>query len=267
MTSKTIFISFFVSLCLLAACGAMEDTWEGTSGIASSAYNSTREFVNPDPEVNLDAYQVENPNQEKLATLFSPVDEQVAALMRYVEDQDLYPSDEWLDLLFMRYPWIHGVIVANAEGDIKLRKPEIPVKRFSQPLWFEGVWRETLIKTVVDYPDLGPEMYVGTPFFKDISFMGLIVVHFDPRTLLDFCPNPEELLIIQPDGDVWTKRVDVDKEALMNIPWSEKLEDQVQGTVSAGGRNYTWLARFIGRDLFVYATESVDSEYDDSWIF
>lgn len=52
----------------------------------------------------------------------------------------------------------------------------------------------------------------------------------------------------------------------MEVPWEEILKDEVQGQVKVGDKYYTWLARYIGDDHYVYATESVDPEADaDSW--
>jgi hypothetical protein len=257
-----------VFLFLLTACASMDDTWEGTKHAAKNAWSSTNAFVNPNPEIDLDSYKMENPNQEKLARLFTPVDQQVLRLMRFVSDQDQRPNEEWLHLLNQRFPWLNGVIVTDAEGHITDRRPPVPVKPFSSPLWFEAVWRETMLTTLVDQTDLGPEVYFGTPMYKDVNLDGLIVVHFDPRTLFSFCPEPEQLIIIAPNRGVWTPGSGVDTAAMLALPWTEILRDKVGGQVECAGKYYTWLARYVGRDLFVYATESVDHTVDNKgWFF
>lgn len=232
----------------------MKSTWQSTKDVADDA----RQYISPDPEIDTDAYQFENPNQEKLAVLFTPVDEPLGKLIRYVEVQDVFPPDEWLQALLLRFPWVDGVLVADEDGNIKRRLPQIPVKRFSAPLVFDAYWRGTFLKTVLDEPDLGPELYMGTPIFSDVTFRGLIVASFDPRVLFQFCPSPEDLILLQPGGGVWTPDESVDREGLLALDWPTLLEDDVYGQVKVGDKYYTWLARYIGQDAFVYATESAD---------
>jgi hypothetical protein len=53
----------------------------------------------------------------------------------------------------------------------------------------------------------------------------------------------------------------VDEAGILDQPWEELLEDDVTGQVKVGDTYYTWLARFIGEDEYVYATKSVDPDY------
>ncbi|WP_234990651.1 hypothetical protein [Paucidesulfovibrio gracilis] len=252
-----------LAVMLVSACSTLQDSWEGTKEMAQGV----GEFVNPDPEVDFNAYEFENPNQEKLARLMTPVDGPLKSLIRYVSDRDSYPDEKWIDLLFLRYPWIHSLIVVNEEGWMLDRLPDAPLKRITEPLVYEANWRETFLQTVVDYPELGPELYIGTPFFKDADFAGLILVSVDPRTLLDFCPKPEELVMLQPGGAAWSMNRDRELAPLEALPWDEILEDDVLGTVDADGQCYTWLVRYVGSDPYVYATPCSDAEARDSgWL-
>ena len=254
-------------LCLaIAACGAFKPTWDESKRSVKSTVTDTRDYINPAPKIDVNRYSWENPNQEKLALLFSPVDAKVMELMRYVTSQDFRPDDAWMKLLIMRFPWIDGVLIADANGEILDRRPPVPLKRFSEPLIFESIWRETLVKTVVDYTDLGPEVYFGMPNFKESEFVGLHVVSFDPRVLFTFCPNPAEMVIVDPYAHkIWSAAASVPPaaEALTAIAWDKLLLEHSQGTIEAGGKQFTWLARYIGRDRFIYATESANATYQD----
>lgn len=253
-------------LLLLALLSSGCSAWRSTTKYAKESWESTREYLDPPPEIDTDSYQFESPNQEKLAKLFTPVDGPLTSLSRFIDDQDTLPDLDWLDLLLSRFPWVHRVIVTDEEGTIIFMQPEIPVKKIDKPLVFEGVWRDIGLLTVVDYSDLGPELYIGRPYFEDVDFRGLIGVGFDPRTLLNLSPQPDQLIIIHPGGGVWSRGADVDKDALLAVPWEEILKDEVQGQVQVGEKFYTWLARYIGDDHYVYATESVDPDADaESW--
>lgn len=226
-------------------------------------WESVKTYIDPAATIDLEAYKLENPNFEKLARLITSVDAPLLQLNRYVSDRDTYPDQEWFSLLMTRFPWLNRAFVTDASGTILEQVPEVPLKRFSQPLVFEGYWRKTFITTVADYPELGPELYIGTPYFMDADFKGLIVAGFDPRTVINFSPEPEQLIIIHPGGGVWSAGYEADEEALLALPWEEMLADDVTGQVQVGDKYYTWLARFIGEDEYVYATESVDPEQDD----
>ncbi len=251
---------------VLAACGALGPTWNEGKSTVKTTVRGTRDYINPVPKIDVNRYSWDNPNQEKLALLFSPVDAKVSELMRYVTSQDFRPNDAWMNYLAMRFPWIDGVLIADANGDILDRRPPVPVKRFSEPLIFESIWRDTLVKTVVDYTALGPEVYLGMPNFEGTEFVGLHVVSFDPRVLFTFCPQPEELVIVDPYAHkLWTGTANIPpaSEALTAIAWDKLLLEKSQGTIEAGGKQFTWLARYIGRDRFIYATESANATFQD----
>ncbi|MBU1039952.1 MAG: hypothetical protein KKF77_02485 [Proteobacteria bacterium] len=268
LTRGRVLAAVLVLACCLAvtACGAFKPTWDESKRSVKSTVIGTRDYINPAPNIDVNRYSWENPNQEKLALLFSPVDARVSELMRYVTSQDFRPDDAWMKLLNMRFPWIDGVLIADANGEILERRPPVPVKRFSEPLIFESIWRDTLVKTVVDYTDLGPEVYFGMPNFKESEFVGLHVVSFDPRVLFTFCPNPEELVIVDPYAHkIWSAAATASPatEALTTIAWDKVLLEHSQGTIEAGGKQFTWLARYIGRDRFIYATESANATFQD----
>lgn len=247
------------ALLLVAGCGS---AWTSTKEYTKESWETTRDFIDPPPQIDTDSYQFENPNQEKLAKLFTPVDGPLTSLARFVDNNDVLPDIDWLELLLARFPWVHRVLVTDEKGTIIFMQPEVPVKKIEKQLVFEGVWRDIHLLTVVEYSDLGPELYIGRPYFKDTAFRGLIGVGFDPRTLLTFCPEPDQLIIIHPGGGVWSRGADVDKDALLAVPWEEILKDDVNGQVQVGDKYYTWLTRYIGDDQYVYATESVDPSAD-----
>ncbi|WP_231856565.1 hypothetical protein [Pseudodesulfovibrio piezophilus] len=240
--------------------------WTSTKEYAKDSWGTTKAYIDPPPQIDVDNYQFESPNQEKLARLFTPVDGPLTSLSRFVDDKDTLPGVDWLDLLLARFPWVSRVLVTDENGTIIFMQPEIPVKKISKPLVFKGVWRDIQLLTVVDYSDLGPELYIGRPYFQDTRFNGLIGVGFDPRALLSLSPEPSKLIIIHPGGGVWSRGADIDKEALLAVPWKELLKENVFGQIKVGEKHYTWLARYVGKDPYVYATESVAPEADvDSW--
>jgi len=261
-------VFLFCAVLALAGCGAFGGpSWDESTDAMRHTMHSTRDYINPSPTIDVNRYKWDNPNQEKLSLLFSPVDAKVMALQRYVTSIDSRPNDAWIDALLVRFPWIDGLLVADSKGDILVRRPPVPLKRFSSPLIFESIWRETLVKTVVDYTPLGPELYFGMPNYEGPEFKGLHVVYFDPRVLFTFCPQPEELLIIDPRAKkLWVygdATPTADAQGLTELPWADMMKQKIHGVVESGQTQFTWLARFIGPDLFVYATKSANATIED----
>jgi len=254
-------------LCLLVVTTMLGGCswWDATADATAESWHATRDFVDPPPEIDTEDYQFENPNQEKLAKLIAPVDAPLTMLTRFVENRDSLPGVDWMDLLRTRFDWVNRVLVTDEEGTIIASQPELPIKRLSKPLVFKGVWRSIRLLTVVDYSDLGPELYIGRPYFEGLRFSGLIGVGFDPHDLLRKSPAPKELIIIHPGGGVWSLGADVDKDALLAVDWDDLLVDDVHGEIQVGERYYTWLTRYVGTDQYVYATESVEPGHTGSW--
>lgn len=249
-------------LCFAVFCSGCE--------YGSKVWRSAQESVDPNPEITLEGEGLENPNDNKLALLFTPVDEQLLKLSSFLSNVDSHPDEEWFKLLFMRFPWLGGVMTVNSDAMILVKLPEQSIKPFKPgPLMeYEGDWSEVRLKSFVNYTDFGPELYMATPFFKDADFRGLVVVHFDPRILLNFCPRPKDLIIMQPDGGgVWTGMKNLDREALLSLDWDELLDEQVRGVVDAGDRSFVWLTRYIGDTQIVYLTETVSNGESDGFLF
>ncbi len=237
----------------------------------SKVWQDAQDYVDPNPVINLDSAGIQNPNDNKLALLFTPVDGKVLSLINVLSTVDSHPDENWFKLLFMRYPWISGVFTVDEEASVLVKLPETGIKPFKPgPLVeYEGDWSEINLKSFINYSEFGPEMYLCTPFFKDADFKGLVVVHFDPRILLNFCPDPQKLIIMQPDGGgIWTGSDKLDKESLLKIDWDELLDAAVRGVVKVGEIRYVWLSRYIGDTQIVYLTKAIaDEDEDDGILF
>jgi hypothetical protein len=259
---KYFIILLLVSLFAIGGCGSKD----GATSDIMDTWEMTKDVFDPPPSIDTDSYQMDNPNRVRLARLFAPVDGPLTSLSRFVESTDILPDIDWLELLMARFPWVNTVMVTDEEGNILFMQPETPLKKLTQPLIFKAEWRDRPLLTRVDYTDLGPEMYIGRPYFKDTLFRGLIGVGFDPRTLLSLSPEPTKLVVIQPGKGVFS-RGKADAEALLAVNWDEILVNYVNGQVEAGGKYYTWIVRYIGKDPYIYATESVEADTDDGWFF
>lgn len=263
MINKTIFIKAVLACLLFSAalsgCSWMKSTWR-----------TTKETINPDPEIDLNSYQFNDPSERKLAYLFTPVDAQLTKLVRFVEAQEAQPAQDWFELLMLRFPWLAGAAAVNESAELLDRYPPDQERPLNvDPLVHsEDDWRGVGVQAHIDYTDLGPLLFVAMPYFENTLWKGLTVAYFDPRALLNQCPEPEELIIVHPGNAVWSLAA-VDEEAILGLDWLDILDDDVTGEVEIGSQSYTWFARYVGELQIIYMAKTVTDEEAESgtWFF
>ena len=215
------------------------------------------EYVEPNPEVSLDYEDAGEEYEVRLAKLMMPVDERIHDLRQFLDGKDQAPNDEWYHNLFNTFPWITGVMVVDTQGIPSVQYPaEAALRPLNiQPLIDYGeAWSDHKLRGYAELTDMGPEVYLASPMFSENVWSGLVIVHFDPRRLMEFCPNPDELYLVSPDAVLWSGTSENVGKALSCKPWAEILHDDVFGETSIGGANFYWVARYIGHYYLIYAT-------------
>ncbi|BBD07800.1 hypothetical protein [Desulfovibrio ferrophilus] len=267
MTRIAAALCAILALAALTGCESMKQSWDST-WTSSKGYYS--EYINPDPEIDLEQLGYTS-TEEKLAKLFTPVDKPVADLAVYLNRVDTFPGEKWVANLQQRFPWINGLVIATLDGTMVAKMPEETMKpRNLQPILDHGdALRDRRLRSFTDQTPLGPEMYLGTALFKGNDLVGVIVVHFDPRSVVDFCPAPQELMVLTTDFVIWNGGDSALAEALLARPWNEMLAEQASGRVDENGTEYAWLTRYVGDKQLVYLTEAAvpREDEDDSFLW
>ncbi|MBG0776471.1 MAG: hypothetical protein H0S85_08550 [Desulfovibrionaceae bacterium] len=265
-TCRVLLPAALVALLLACAgCETAQQTWQETKVLY-------KEYVDTNPMIDLESEVDASDADRKLARLITPVDVRVESLARYLDAQDAYPADEWVQRLFASYPWLSGLVVTDTEGHILLKKTLVPLKPLDVAPFLairpappedgdktaEGeqppVWMDRAMRARYEITPLGPEIYVAQPFFKENKWAGLIVVHFDLGPLLKFCPDPEELLILTTGDVIWPGKYDRKSITMADAP----LDEIVRGGVTGEWEDdqdveYRWLARYLGDMRLIYA--------------
>lgn len=239
-------------LALMAGCSTWNKTVETTHGVYKS-------YVNVDPEIDLDKEADCAPSERVLAQAFTPVDAQLHQLLRQMETQESFPSDDWLASQMGRFSWLNGIVVIDRQGEVVHRYPEQPVKQITTDFVRndQGDWAERQNRLLVQDNSLGAECCLTQPFFKDNVWQGLIVAHFDPRSLAGQSPLSTRLLFFTPQELLWAGPA-LTPEAVLSPSWQEILADNVAGELEHNGREIVWTARYIGPDPVLYAVTSRD---------
>lgn len=247
MKSITIFILTAGLLGLVSGCSTMESAWKGTKKVY-------RDYVNTNPSVDLDDPAAGAEEEQKLALLFGPMDRRLNQLQHFVEGKDAPPEDAFFRELMYRFQWISGIAVVDTLGNVHRQIPETSIKPLLVNEFMESVddWSDHSLKAAGFDTDFGPEIYIGLPFYQEDKWQGATLIYFDPRTLVKFSPDPDELIVLTPDLPLWKGKYSEDC-SVCKADWPDILEKDVGGEWSDNGNEYYWLARYLGDLRLIYA--------------
>ncbi len=249
MTIHLLFrLSLLALLISLAGCSTIQSAWDKTA----DAYET---YVDPKPEIDLDRRPGLSRNEQLLATQFSLMDQHLEEILRTLAPQDRFPPSPWFAAFLERFPWVNAVLAVDAQGRLLTSHPETPLKNIDLEPLLEREWSmlQRGLQGFVEETPLGPEVIIAGPFFRDGTWQGLIIAHFDPRALVAFATASERLVLLTPETLLWTG---VDLEITRKIseaPWESILRDRVHGRRSTETRSFLWLSRPIGALQLIYA--------------
>ncbi|NCC23840.1 MAG: hypothetical protein EOM25_01375 [Deltaproteobacteria bacterium] len=250
MKIKIALIVLLLAVCLTASgCSYLKSTWKGTRKVY-------KEYVNPNPSLDLEVPE-DSPRAE-FSRLFRPVDTQLARLYRIMNSQDRFPSDEWYGRVLEELPWLSGLMAIDSSGVVLHQEPPVTMKSldFTSELALGDEWNDRKVRGGFKETPLGPEFFLAAPFFKDSLWQGLIVAHFDPRSLCRLSDAPDRLILFS-NSTLFCGRLGAEgPDKAMQLIENRLLNaDKIQGTMDVDGRVYLWLARTMGGVWFIYAME------------
>lgn len=233
-------------------CDTVKPYWKGTKKLY-------KEYVNTDPTIDLKDTGSASDTERKMADEFTPVDEKLEFLLRALSAQDLPPEQDWCQNFMATFPWLTGMAVLSDTGAVNLRLPGFSLKPvdYSPLMEFDKRYKARKMAAAVATSELGAEIMVAKPLFVDSDFKGLLVVQFDPGSLVRFSPDPQKLILVSPGNVLWAGDDAGAAQALSQVKWDKVLKNSVGGEEKVGGVRYLWQARFIGQTHLIYAVSAV----------
>ncbi|WP_457572317.1 hypothetical protein [Desulfovulcanus sp.] len=223
-----------------------------------TAWKSTKkfykEYIDPNPKIDLQANGLDNEVEEYFARIFYPVDLQLSEVVSRLNVQDTYPDEAWFEQMLKDFPWLSGVAAIDKDGQVLVRRPAHSVKELEYTMLLTKELRtsDSKIRVCLQDSEFGPEVYLSRPFFKDNQAQGILVVHFDPRSWARLSPSPEEFAIIAEGKLLWAgKYVELGK-LLTQINRTELLKDGVFGQLEIKNRSFYWFSRPVEENWFIY---------------
>ena len=230
------------TLALLGGCSTFDSTWKSTKAFYG-------EYINPPAKIDYEDKGVLNDAETRLASRMVGIDIQLEQLERFLQNADRPPTGESVAILFHRFPWLSGLAAVDAEGTVLAQEPPAAMKEldFSRMLEQKPRGGELRgLRGLVEDTPLGPEVLTGIPVYSGSEMMGLLVAHFDMRSLLTYTSGAEDLVVLSPQGVLWPGRFVVDATPLTGQDWNEITRDSTHGTVSNKTGSLIWMARVLG---------------------
>lgn len=236
------------ALALLGGCGA----WTTTK-------RYYKEYVNPNPAIDITYQGLSDEEEKVLALTFGPADMRLEALLRDLDSVDVYPENRsWFEKFRARHAFLDGVMAIDLDGRVLKGSPETPLKPFDPaPILAltEEAQKRLTVSSIVQ-TDLGPEIHLAQPFFKENRVVGFVVASFDPRSMVMDAQGAARLNILGYEGLLRAADDAEPDPALVRAPWRDIVKTRTQGTVTAGGKRYVWLARQLAGQHLIYAVEA-----------
>lgn len=251
MHKLCVLVALTGALVMLSGCGSTwENAWKGTRSLY-------REYLNPPAVIDYDDKGDLSDARAALARRIYGVDTRIGELERYMENADRQPSSESVSAMFVRFPWLSGFAAVDAStGEVLGEAPAMPLKQLDYTPLLSASARGGAVRglrgLVQDNP-LGPEILLAVPVYRDKDLVGLVVSHFEMRALMPFSEDPDNLIILAPEGVLWSGRFNVESTPLQKIDWEKAVRSSSSGTVSGSGGKFVWVARFVGTTPLIFA--------------
>lgn len=246
---------FLVSLLLILVSGAfgcgksqtMKDSWKFTTR-QYRTYLNTPASLDLDDKGDCELYEL------ALGEAVLAVDSELQKLIRAMENSDHNPNQAWALSMMSRFPWLSGVALVDGSGKLVAQYPEHYAKTFdAQPLMEpDPKQRLGALRAYVQKSDAGPEVYLANPVFGGDEMRGLIVVYFDPKSLVTTSPDPGSFAMASPAGLVWAGGFG-EGSVVASENWETLLKHKSCGLIGSKGSDFFWTTRYLGNLPLVYA--------------
>ncbi len=243
-------------------CGYNQDVknvWKGTKGWWYRNV-SVPASIDYDEKGEMSEYKT------TLAQSMIGIDVQLTSLEKIMNNADKPPTNEWVQALFTRFPWLSGFTGVKADGSILGQVPGLPMK----PLDFLPLLNEDnkqnlrALRGNVQNTPMGPEVFLATPLYDAHTFLGIVSVYFDMRELLQYSDSPDELVIVSPQAVLWAGKYNFASTPMAGVPWDITTLKATSGTVTNAGGSFYWTLRYLGNQPLIFGV-AVSGSFDESY--
>ncbi len=243
--------SVVLVLGLVAGCSSYQPTknvWKGTKGLWYT-------YVSPPAEVDYDEKGDLSPQAMALSKSMMGIDIELSRLERVMMNADKPPTREWMTEFFSSFPWVNGLAGVKYDGTILGREPATGLKEldFIPVLYEDKKQHSRALRCDVQNTPLGPEVIVATPLYDSVDFLGVVAVHFDMRSLMQYSETSEDIVILSPYALLWPGKYDFAQTPLAGVDWAQIAIKSSSGRCKNAAGSFYYIVRYLGNLPLVFA--------------
>ncbi|MDL2267490.1 hypothetical protein LJC46_05835 [Desulfovibrio sp. OttesenSCG-928-G15] len=248
---QRLFISLLIFSALgLTACGKsqiIKDSWKFTN-------RQYRSYLNTPAQLDMDDIGSCEPYELALGDALMRVDAQLHRLVRSMENSDSNPDQGWVLRMMNDFSWLSGVALVGPQGEQIARYPEDYPKPFDVTPLLVADPKQKIgdLRAYVQQTEFGPEIYIANPVYGGETLRGLVVAYFDPRVLAGMSRDPNNIMIVGPNGVLWAGNQGA-STVVHQQDWEQVLKNKSCGTLGDSKTGYFWTTRYLGNLPLVYA--------------
>lgn len=241
---------------LLAGCGAAD----------SEAWKNTKEFyysyVNTPTVVDVSSPESLKSEETQLVNRIMPIDQQITMLERILDAVSGVPDQAYVQDMQRRLPWISSFVMVAPTGEVLDSIPS-PMMKELDFAWLTEAnpnVRPRALRAHVQESPLGAEVMIARPVYQGTELALYFVVTFDPRTLLPFSAEPNDIIMRTPELLLWSGDAIYSDTALADTDWNNLLRKESFGKITKNGHTMVWLVRYVGTMPLIFATTASASD-------
>lgn len=242
----------FLAISLTCGCGAYQpakNVWKSTKGI-------WYDYISPPASVDYEEKGELPEDAKALSNSMMGIDLQLARLERIMQNADRPPTQQWLDQLFVRFPWLNGFAGVKNDGSILGQQPADSLKEldFNRLLYEDKKQNSRALRTDVLPTPQGPEIMLAAPLYDGVDFLGIVVAYFDMRSLMKYSNNAQDMVVLCPTALLWPGKYDYAATPLAGMDWQKVVRESSAGTCSNSHGSFIYVVRYLGNLPLVFAT-------------
>lgn len=254
-------LALVLSACaLLPGCAntSIEESWKSTKAFYGN-------YINTPAHIDYDDKGELSQSERALSMRMQGVEGQLVQLERVMANADRPPTPESVSGIMTRFPWLAGVALLDVSGKVlEHQPPSLKALDFTPLLERESANKNSRgLRAMVQDTPLGPETMVAVPVYHDAEMLGLLVVHFDMRSLLPYAMEPGDLMILSTEGVLWPGRYVADSTPVAGQDWKALTKSNCMGTVSNASGEFLWVVRYIGAEPIIFAVPTRGAFQED----
>ncbi|MBQ9536944.1 MAG: hypothetical protein IJU79_04040 [Desulfovibrionaceae bacterium] len=255
--NKLSWIILLSALGLATGCSSYQptkDVWKGTKNLWYT-YASPPASVNYEEKGNLSVGDL------RLSQSMIGIDKELEKFQRVMLNADRPPTNEWIANFLVNFPWMNGIAGVKYDGTILGQEPATSLKELDYiPLLYEDKkQRRTALRGDVQNTPLGPEVLLAAPLYESAEFLGIVVAHFDMRSLATFSQDADRLVILSPQALLWPGGYDFAQTPLAGQDWAKICRESTQGVCTNSHGKFIYQVRYIGNLPLVFAVAEADT--------